>query len=156
MNDLGPIEIKGIHHLKFPVTDMERSLIFYEKALGAKRIVELDHKKPDGTLFAMILQVPGFGDTMLELKFHPGQAKKSAGFDPITIAVYDGHALEAYIRYLDTVNIPHSPVITALFGWLVVIEDPDGRRVRFYTLKTHGPELPPDESPWLTDPNEED
>jgi hypothetical protein len=35
-------------------------------------------------------------------------------------------------------------------GWLVVIEDPDGRRIRLYTRQTHGPELKVDWiSPWI-------
>ena len=33
--------IEGIHHLKFTVSDLDRSLDFYEKALGALRLAKL-------------------------------------------------------------------------------------------------------------------
>jgi hypothetical protein len=30
------------------------------------------------------------------------------------------------------------------------VQDPDGNRLRLYTLETHGPELKPDEdNPWI-------
>jgi catechol 2,3-dioxygenase-like lactoylglutathione lyase family enzyme len=51
-------EIGGIHHLKLPVTDLERSVRWYSDVLGARRLTELDHRRPDGALFAVILDVP--------------------------------------------------------------------------------------------------
>ena len=44
-------------------------------------------------------------------------------------------------------------MLVAIQAWLMVFPDPDGRRLRLYTLETHGPELAPDEtSLWLTAP----
>jgi catechol 2,3-dioxygenase-like lactoylglutathione lyase family enzyme len=140
----------GIHHLKFPVADLERSLAFYMRALGARRIEAWDHRHADGTLYAVILDVPGLG-THLELRLDPIQAARQAGFDPVTLAVPDRSALAAWIAHLDAAGIAHSPVLVAIQAWLVVFADPDGRRLRLYTQETHGRELPPDEgSPWLT------
>jgi hypothetical protein len=35
-------------------------------------------------------------------------------------------------------------------AWLIVVQDPDGNRLRLYTLETHGPELKPEEdNPWI-------
>ena len=142
--------LHGVHHLKFPVTDLDRSRAFYERALGGRRVAEWDHVHKDGTRYAMILEVPGLG-TKLELRLDPAQAGAQRGFDPVTIAVQDRAALTAWIGYLDGVGIEHSPVLSAIQAWLVVFVDPDGRRLRLYTLETHGPELPPDEdSPWIT------
>lgn len=141
--------IEGIHHLKFPASDLERSLAFYERTLGGKRIAEWDHVHQDGTRYAIILEVPGLG-TRLELRLDPAQAAAQRGFDPVTIAVRDRAALATWADYLDAVNIEHSPVLAAIQAWLIVFADPDGRRLRLYTLETHGPELPPDEdSPWI-------
>jgi hypothetical protein len=93
--------------------------------------------------------VPGLG-CALELRLNPEQAKKHRRFDPLTIAVKDRLALEAWDNLLTEKNIRHSPIITAVQGWLIVIEDPDQNRVRLYTLETHGPELKPDEAnDWL-------
>ena len=54
--------LQGIHHLKLAVTDLDRSLHFYEASLGAKRIPQADHKREsDGSLYAYILDVPNLG-----------------------------------------------------------------------------------------------
>ncbi len=147
--------LQGIHHLKFAVSDLDRSLAFYEQALGAKRIAAWDHVHADGTRYAMILEVPGLG-THLELRLAPEDAERQRGFDPVTIAVQDRDALRNWSTYLDAAGIEHSPVLVSIQAWLVVFADPDGRRLRLYTLETHGPELPPDEdSPWIVEPPRE-
>jgi catechol 2,3-dioxygenase-like lactoylglutathione lyase family enzyme len=137
--------LMGIHHIKFAVTDLVRSLHFYEAFVGAKRIPEADHRRADdGSLYAYILEVPGLG-CPLELQLDPEQARKHRRFDPLTIAVQDRQGLEAWDNLLTEKNIRHSPIITAVQGWLIVIEDPDENRVGLQTLENHGPELKPDE-----------
>ncbi len=142
--------IEGIHHLKLPVADLGRSLCFYERVLAAERIVEADHhREDDGSLYAHILEVPGLG-ALLELRLDPEQAERQRGFDPVTLAVRDRIALEEWVGHLDAFGVPHSPVLTAIQAWLVVLADPDGHRLRLYSQETHGRELKPDEDdPWL-------
>jgi catechol 2,3-dioxygenase-like lactoylglutathione lyase family enzyme len=142
--------LRGIHHLKFPVRDIATSLAFYERALGAQRVAAWDHVHADGTRYAVIVEVPGLG-TRLELRHDPVAAARQRGFDPVILAVRDRADLHAWIGHLDRAGIAHSPVLTAIQAWLLVFADPDARRIRLYTLETHGPDLPPDEtSPWLT------
>ena len=142
--------IEGVHHLKLPVSDLGRSLQFYERLLGARRLPEADHRREaDGSLYAYILRAPGLGP-MLELRLDPEQARRQCRFDPFTLAVRDRATLERWCRYLDAAGIPHSPILTAIQAWVVVVEDPDGHRLRLYTLETHGRDLKPDEDdPWL-------
>ena len=144
--------IKGIHHIKFAVSDLDVSLRFYERLFGAKRIPEADHRKEaDGGLYAYILDVPQLG-CMLELRLNAGQAEKHRRFDPITIAVDDKAALERWLAYLESAGIRHSPILAAIQAWLIVVEDPDQNRLRLYTLETHGRDLKPDEdNAWLQD-----
>jgi catechol 2,3-dioxygenase-like lactoylglutathione lyase family enzyme len=144
--------LMGIHHIKFAVSDLDRSLHFYEAFLGAKRIPQADHRRTDdGSLYAYILEVPGLG-CKLELRLNPKQAEKHRLFDALTIAVRDRQALEAWHAVLTEKNIHHSPIITAVQGWLIVVDDPDQNRVRLYTLERHGSELKPDEeNEWLKD-----
>jgi hypothetical protein len=100
-------------------------------------------------LYAHILEVPGLG-TLLELRLNPQRAQAHARFDPVTIAVADRATLEEWDSHLSGLGIAHSPVITAIQAWLIVVEDPDGNRLRLYTLETHGAELKPDEdNAWL-------
>lgn len=141
--------MKGIHHVKFAVSNLDRSLHFYEQVFCAKRITAWDHKHEDGSIYAYILEVPNLG-TWLELRLSPEEAEKQRGFDPLTLAVDDRTALEAWSKHLDELQIKHSPVITAIQAWIIVFNDPDGRRLRLYTLDTHKTQLKPDEdSPWL-------
>jgi catechol 2,3-dioxygenase-like lactoylglutathione lyase family enzyme len=150
MTSLMPPKIRGIHHLKIAVSDLDRSLDFYERALGARRIPGLDHRREkDATLYAYICDVPGL-EPKLELRLDPEQARKHACFDPITLAVADREALEKWSAHLDGQGILHSPPITSIQAWIIVFDDPDGLRLRLYTLERHGPELPPDENnEWL-------
>jgi catechol 2,3-dioxygenase-like lactoylglutathione lyase family enzyme len=63
----------GIHHLKLAVTDLERSTGWYRAVLGARRLSGPDHRRPDGTLFAVNLEVPGLA-APLELRLDPATA----------------------------------------------------------------------------------
>ncbi|MFI1801351.1 antibiotic biosynthesis monooxygenase [Streptomyces sp. NPDC020379] len=141
----------GIHHLKLPVTDLERSARWYGDVLGAHRLTELDHRRPGGTLFAVVLDVPGLG-TRLELRLDPVTATAVEGYDFLTLAVDDRTALDRWIAHLDTLDVPHSPPVVALVGWLLVIPDPDGQRLRLYTTTPHGLDSARIEydSPWLS------
>jgi catechol 2,3-dioxygenase-like lactoylglutathione lyase family enzyme len=145
-----PAPLRGIHHVKVPVADLDVSLAFYERTLCATRLPEADHVRDDGTRYACILRVPGL-DTLLELRLNPEQAAAQWHFDPLTIAVDDRDALAAWDAHLTSVGAPHSPVLPSLQAWLVVVEDPDGIRVRLYTLETHGPEVvAAGDDPWIT------
>ena len=144
--------IKGIHHIKFAVSDLGASLEFYQRVFGAERIPEADHhREADGALYAYILKVPGLG-CLLELRLNADQAKKHRLFDPVTMTVDDKAALETWISYLDSAGVSHSPVLAAIQAWLIVIEDPDQNRMRLYTTETHSRDIKPDEqNPWLQD-----
>jgi catechol 2,3-dioxygenase-like lactoylglutathione lyase family enzyme len=141
--------VLGIHHLKFPVSDIDQSIAFYEAAFGAKRITALDHRRPDGVLFGVILAFPGIG-TELELRLDPAAAKSQQGLDPLTLTVEGAADLERWATHFQAKGLNHSPVLVGLVGWLLVVEDPDRRRIRLYTKQTHGPELKPSwDSPWV-------
>jgi catechol 2,3-dioxygenase-like lactoylglutathione lyase family enzyme len=141
----------GIHHLKFAVADLNRSLEFYERALGARRIREFDHIDLQGRLFAYILSVPNLG-APLELRLNAVLAERQRRFDPLTMTVDTRADLADWIGHFRAVGAPHSPVLVGGTGWLIVFEDPDGRRLRFYTRESHGPELPADfGSSWVSD-----
>ena len=141
--------VLGIHHLKFLVSDLDKSTAFYEAAFGARRLTAHDHRRPDGILFAVILEFPGLG-TQLELRLDPAGAPSQKGLDPMTLTVDGAADLERWLAHFQAKKLQHSPVLIGLVGWLLVVEDPDGRRIRLYTRQTHGPELKPSwDSPWI-------
>ena len=55
-----PSRVQYIHHLKFPVADLDRSVTFYEKVFNAQELVKLTHKDANGNVYAKVLQIPGF------------------------------------------------------------------------------------------------
>ena len=142
--------LRGIHHVKIAVSDLERSLRFYTDVFAARRITDADHVDDAGRLYAGILDVPGLG-TLLELRLNPEHAANGRGFDPLTLAVDDRAALAEWQAHLDALGVEHSGEVVALRAWLTVFADPDGTRLRLYTLEEHGPDLTADPAnPWLT------
>jgi catechol 2,3-dioxygenase-like lactoylglutathione lyase family enzyme len=139
----------SIHHLKFAVSDLDHSLAFYSRVLGATRLPRLDHVNASGQLYAIILDVPNLGSP-LELRLSAEHAAKQKGFDPITLTVEGRADLRKWVEHLETEQVPHSPILTAMVGWLVAFEDPDGRRIRLYTNERHGSEATPStDAHWL-------
>ena len=132
-----PPPIQYIHHLKFPVTDVDASVTFYEQVFGAQELSNMTHKDPKtGAVYARVLQIPGF-QPMVELWISSKSAKAQAGYDFLTLAVKDCSALDSWSKYLDGLGIEHSDILTAIDSWLLVFEDPDGHRMRLYSLEEH-------------------
>jgi catechol 2,3-dioxygenase-like lactoylglutathione lyase family enzyme len=100
--------LRGIHDHKFAVSDIDESLRFYQRALGAKHLPELDHIRDDGTRFAVVVEVPGLG-TVLQLRLDPERAARQAMFDPLAIAVDDWAALERWDAALTERGVVHPP-----------------------------------------------
>jgi catechol 2,3-dioxygenase-like lactoylglutathione lyase family enzyme len=141
--------ISGIHHLKFAVRDPEASLKFYEEVFGAVRIKAADHVDAAGRVYAFICDVPGLG-TKLDLRLSEQHSSAARAFDPVTLNIADRAALAQWIAHLDRLGAPHSGEIVTALAFMLVIEDPDGRRIRLYTEEKHGPELAGQKDhPWM-------
>ncbi|MFI9100131.1 VOC family protein [Streptomyces fildesensis] len=129
-------ELAGIHHVKLPVTDLPRSLPWYEKVFGFRTTIEF--ADADGVVRGVGGEVAGLGDTMVTFRENPEAAKGCEGFDPVSFAVQGLADIEAWAAHLDTLDIPHSPVIEASIGWLLVFNDPDGLALHLYSWDAHG------------------
>ncbi|WP_406463673.1 VOC family protein [Streptomyces sp. NBC_01622] len=129
-------ELAGIHHVEMPVTYLDRSRDWYGRVLGFK----VTHEYPDaadGVVRGVAGEVPGLGDSTLCLRVNSQAAQGCQGFDPVSFAVPDRADVEAWAAHLDTVGIPHSPVIEASIGWLLVFNDPDGLDLHLYSWAAH-------------------
>ncbi|MFF4585240.1 SRPBCC domain-containing protein [Streptomyces sp. NPDC001388] len=128
-------ELAGIHHVKIPVTDLDRARAWYGRVFGLK----ITHEFPDadGVLQGVGGPVPGLGDTLLALRVNPEAAHGCRNFDPVSFGVRDRAAVEAWAAHLDTLGVPHSPLIEATFGRLLVFDDPDGIQLHLYGPAEH-------------------
>lgn len=128
--------ITGIHHVKFPVSDLEKSLEWYERVLGFR--AELEFPDEDGVVRGVAGTIPGLGDAGLALRQNPAAAAGFAGFDPVSFGIADRAAAEAWVARLDEQGVEHTPVIEASIGWIVSFRDPDGIDIRLYSFAAHG------------------
>ena len=129
--------ITGIHHIKFPVSDLAASRAWYERVLGFIVTLEFEDED-DGVVRGVAGTVPGLGDAGLALRENPSAAKGYAGFDPVSFGIADRAAAESWAAHLDSLGIDHSPVIEATIGWIVSFHDPDGLEIRLYSFALHG------------------
>ena len=128
--------ITGVHHLKFPVSDLARSRAWYERVLGFRP--ELEFPDEDGVVRGLAGTVPGLGDVGLALRENPEAARGIAGFDPVSFGIADREQAQAWADRLDELGVEHSPVIDASVGWIVVFHDPDGTEIHLYSFAAHG------------------
>lgn len=126
--------LAGVHHVKLPVTDLDRSLDWYRSRLGYRLVQEF---MEDGTLMGVVLAHPN-GGPMFGLRLDPERARAAAGFDYFAIGVPDKQSLDALAAHLTALGETHAGVHVATIGWILPrLQDPDGHEVRFYSLEHH-------------------
>jgi catechol 2,3-dioxygenase-like lactoylglutathione lyase family enzyme len=142
--------LAGVHHLKLPVSDLQRSRAWYESRLGYRMDVEFVEQ---GTLMGVGMSHPAGGPD-LGLRLDPDRAAAAAGFDYFAIGVPDRPAIEELAARLTELGEEHAGVHPASLGWILpLLHDPDGHEVRFYTVQHHT-ERPADGVATIHDPRE--
>lgn len=127
-------KLAGVHHLKLPVSDLDRSIQWYGTRLGYQVAIEFhDHGRRTG-----VAMTHPDGGPDLALNDNPDRAKASAGFDYFSIGVADRDRLEELAAHLSALGEDHAGVHFATIGWILpMLHDPDGHEVRFYTVESH-------------------
>jgi catechol 2,3-dioxygenase-like lactoylglutathione lyase family enzyme len=126
--------LAGVHHLKLPVSDLDRSIEWYASRLGYQVVIEFRDR---GRRTGVSMTHPN-GGPWLGLTLDRDRARASAGFDYFSIGVPDREAIEALAAHLTALGEAHAGVQFATIGWILpLLHDPDGHEVRFYTLESH-------------------
>jgi catechol 2,3-dioxygenase-like lactoylglutathione lyase family enzyme len=126
--------LAGVHHIKLPVSELDRSIGWYASRLGYQVVIEFRER---GRRTGVSMTHPN-GGPWLGLTLDPDRARASAGFDYFSIGVLDREAIEALAAHLTALGEAHAGVQFATIGWILpLLHDPDGHEVRFYTLESH-------------------
>lgn len=126
--------LDGVHHLKLPVADLDRTAQWYSSRLGYRPMIRFTKDGRDTGL----VMVHDAGGPMMSFVRDPGRAKRAAGFDYFSIGVRDKTTLDALAARLEALGEPHAGVHFATIGWILPdTHDPDGHEVRFYANDHH-------------------
>ncbi len=129
--------IIGVHHVKFPVSDLQRSREWYERVLGLQVLV--DFPDADGVVRGLAGLLPDAQPPLaIALRQNYSSAAGNNGFDPVSFAIADREAANAWAERLDSLGIEHTPVRQNSLGWTLDMSDPDGTVIRLCSLQRHG------------------
>lgn len=126
--------LAGVHHLKLPVANLERSRKWYESRLGYSLVQEFHE---EGRLMGLVMEHPDGGPSFA-LRLDPDRAQAAAGFDYFSIGIPDKGSIESLATRLTDLGEEHAGVHFATIGWILpMLHDPDGHEIRFYTVQQH-------------------
>jgi catechol 2,3-dioxygenase-like lactoylglutathione lyase family enzyme len=126
--------LDGVHHVKLPVADLDRSIDWYGSRLGYQVMIEF---RGGGARVGVTMAHPR-GGPMFGLVQAADLARAAAGFDYFSIGVRDRGQLAELAEHLTKLGERHGGVHFATVGWILpMLHDPDGHEIRFYSTESH-------------------
>jgi len=129
-------EIQGYAHVAITVSDLDRSLAFYESLLGAPPVGRIELDGLDRRLFSV-----GGGQILGVTAYAEGKAvpfdPTVPGLDHIGFAVTDRDAVVAWQEHASSAGID-SHLEDPEFGTTLMVKDPDGNQIEFFAAAPQG------------------
>lgn len=139
--------LDGVHHVKLPVSDLERSRSWYASRLGYVTLIEFTKR---GRTTGITMSHPN-GGPLIGFVLNPDLAGRASGFDYFSIGVRNKADLEDLAERLATLDEENAGIHFATIGWILPgTHDPDGHEVRFYT-NDHHTRIPARDLPLVVD-----
>ena len=142
MSDHAAPGITGIHHISVTVTDIEASLDWYQRLLGADRVpMKFPHYEREDTGYGELLIEPRSGviiglHTNIANDGRPFDEART-GLDHVALNVATRADLEAWTHWLDDLGIEHSGIragdVPFAFA-TVVFRDPDNIQIELFAV----------------------
>jgi len=128
--------VEGIGHISLTVTDLPRSVKWYQRVLGLGKMMDETH--PGG--HAEVLSSPDLR-LIIGLHLHDSNegelfSEVKTGLDHVGFNVANRAALEAWIARFDELGVEHGEVEEAPYGALVAFRDPDNIQLEMISLGT--------------------
>ena len=120
-----------IAHVALTVTDLSRSVPWYQRLIGAAPVLDEDTGPFRHVVFAM-------GTTLLGLHEFPEGAKdapfdeRRVGLDHVAFACAHRGDLESWRSHLDGLGIGHGDIVDAGYGSGLSFRDPDNIALEFF------------------------
>ena len=121
----------GIGHVALTVSDLHRSVAWYQKLFDAEPALDED----TGPYHHVVWML---GGTLLGLHQHAGTATTEPadelrpGLDHVAFGCPDRAALEGWAERLDELDVPHGPIVDAPYGSGLSFRDPDNIPLEFF------------------------
>lgn len=131
-------ELGGIHHVKFAVSDIQRSVAWYERVFGFK--VTMEFKDDEGIVRGSVGQLAGLDNTLLAFRENKELSDSLKGFDPVSFAVKGKAEVESWVAHLNEQGVENSGLRIAAIGYIVFFHDPDGIKLHVYSYDTPDPD----------------
>jgi catechol 2,3-dioxygenase-like lactoylglutathione lyase family enzyme len=120
-----------ITHVALTVTDLSRSVPWYQRLIGADPVLDEDTGPFRHVVFAV-------GDTLLGLHQFPEGAKdapfdeRRVGLDHVSFACSDREELSTWQSRLDELGLAHGEIVDAGYGSGLSFRDPDNIALEFF------------------------
>jgi len=120
----------SVTHVALTVSDLARSVPWYERLFGAKAVLDEDTGPFRHVVWAL-------GSTLVGLHELPdGRAEsfdeRRVGLDHLAFACGERGALEEWVARLDGLGIGHGGIVDASYGSGLSFRDPDGIALEFF------------------------
>jgi glyoxylase I family protein len=125
-------EFPTITHVALTVSDLGRSVPWYEQLFAAKPVLDEDTGP-----FRHVVWLVG-GQTLVGLHQFPDLDdadpfnERRLGLDHLAFACADRGELDAWAQRLDELGVPHGDVVEAAYGSGLSFRDPDNIALEFF------------------------
>jgi catechol 2,3-dioxygenase-like lactoylglutathione lyase family enzyme len=110
----------GLHHVRIPVSDVDRSSDWYTWVFGFEARLLLEEE--DRLVGIVVCHPSGL---TLGLHRAPDLARALRGFCPLAFSIGTADELTQWCSHLDSLGVKHSAPTEGHLGWYVEVPDPD-------------------------------
>lgn len=123
-------EFPGVTHVALTVSDLARSVPWYERLFSAKPVLDEDTGPFRHVVWTL-------GSTLVGLHEFPDRRpepfdERRLGLDHLSFACTERGELEQWVQRLDDLGIAHGGIVDAGYGSGLSFRDPDGIALEFF------------------------